>query len=423
MMEPFIRLIRITGRCWAIDAGPTSPNFPRYPILRFSVWVTSGYPLVLAQAAKRRVRAAVVYDGGFAEQGAEGTRRQARLVDLCREAEILLCGPNCMGVLNPHHPSTAYLQELRDPSGLAGNVGVLSQSGSFCVSLASDIRRFGFSHIASSGNEAVLIAADYLEYLADDPKTRVIGAFVETIREPQRFAAALDLAAVSGKPVVVLKVGRSERTRRAVATHTGGEAGDAAEISALLRAHGAVEVADLVEMTELLAVFQSERRPVGRRLGIVTSSGGLAELILDLAAAAGLEVPSLPAGAKAQIERDIGFVSGDGNPLDAWGSGAFAANLPKALALFDASPEHDVVVLCRDSAEAQPFDTPELVERYLDLFAEAAAKSKKPHYLLQTRPGVMDRAQVARLRAAGIAVAGGLREGLVAIDRRARRAV
>src|SRR5215510_2446188 len=129
-------------------------------------------------------------------------RRQSRIEGICREGGIALCGPNCMGVLSPHHPSTTYLQELRDPTGLAGNVGIVSQSGAFCISLLNDIRRFGFSHVVSSGNEAVLAAADYLEYLADDPDTQVIGAFLETVRSPDRFAAALDRAAALGKPVV-----------------------------------------------------------------------------------------------------------------------------------------------------------------------------------------------------------------------------
>jgi acetate---CoA ligase (ADP-forming) len=127
-----------------------------------------------------------------------------------------------MGVLNPHHPSTTYLQELRYLAGLAGNVGIVSQSGGFCISLLSDTRRFGFSHVVSSGNEAVLAAADYLEYLVEDPRTEAIGAFIEIIRQPDRFIGALDRAAAMGKPVVVLKVGRGERTRRAVSSHTGG---------------------------------------------------------------------------------------------------------------------------------------------------------------------------------------------------------
>ena len=371
-------------------------------------------------AAERGIRAAVIYDGGFAEQGEDGRRLQARIAAISREAGIALCGPNCMGVLNPHHPSTTYLQELRDPAGLAGDVAIVSQSGAFCVSLLTDIRRFGFSHIVSSGNEAALTAADYLEYLVDDPHTKIIGAFIETVREPERFAAALDRAEEAGKPVVALKVGRTLRTRHAVTTHTGGEAGDAAVISELLRAHRAIEVADLVELTEVLAAFQHWKPPAGRRIGVITSSGGLAELILDLAAAADLHLPPLAPPSRAEIAQQIGFITGDGNPLDAWGSGTFAANLPQALALFDASPQHDIIAFCRDNCTAQPFDSPDLARAYYDLFASAAARSAKPHFLLHTRPGVMDRAQIAELREQRIPVVGGLREGLTAIDRLAR---
>jgi acyl-CoA synthetase (NDP forming) len=376
----------------------------------------------LLAAAERGVKGAVIYDGGFAERGEEGRKLQTRIEEICRDAGIALCGPNCMGVLNPHDRSTTYLQELRDPTGLAGNVGVVSQSGAFCITLLTDIRRFGFSHVVSSGNEAVLAAADYLEYLTDDPDTQVIGAFLETVRSPDRFAAALDLAASRNKPVVALKVGQTDRTRRAVMTHTGGPVADPAVVSELLRAHRAIEASDLVEFTELLAAAQGARRPVGRRIGVVTSSGGLAELLLDAGASLGVQLPPLSPTIKAEIEDRIGFVTGDGNPLDAWGSGTFLTNLPIALGVLDRSPDHDVVVFCRDNCDGQPFEMPELPMSYLELFVRAAQNSKKPHYLLHTRPGVMNREQVAYLRAAGIPVVGGIREGLGAIDRLARHA-
>jgi acyl-CoA synthetase (NDP forming) len=376
----------------------------------------------LAMAAQSGVKGAVIYDGGFAERGEDGRRRQAQIEGICRDGGIALCGPNCMGVLNPHHRSTTYLQELRDPAGLAGNVGIVSQSGGFCIGLLNDVRRFGFSHVVSSGNEAVLASADYLEYLVDDPHTEVIGCFIETVRYPDRFAAALDHAASRGKPVVVLKVGRTERTQHAVATHTGGVAGDSRLASELFRSHSAVEVSDLVEFTEAIAAAQSTKEAAGRRLGVITSSGGLAELILDIAASTDLQLPPLLPAVKAEIDQQIGFVTGDGNPLDGWGNGTFLVNRPHALRVFDASPDHDIVVFCRDNCDDQPFESPEVGWAYLELFERAAAASSKPHYLLHTRPGLMNREQVAHLRKAGIPVVGGLREGLGAIDRLARQA-
>jgi len=258
--------------------------------------------------------------------------------------------------------------------------------------------------MVSSGNEAVVTAAEFLDYLVDDPHTEMIGGFIETIRGPNRFAAE--------------QLGN----RLPIVTHTGGPADDPQAVSELLRAHRAIEVADLVELTELLAALQGGKRPAGPRIGVITSSGGLAELILDVAASAGLQLPPLSVAAKAEIIAGIGFITGDGNPLDAWGSGTFAANLPKALRLFDASPDHDAIVFCRDNYDDQPFDMPETARTYLDLFVRSAEQSRKPHYLLNTRPGIMDWALVAYLREHRVAVVGGIREGLSAIDRLARNA-
>jgi acetate---CoA ligase (ADP-forming) len=414
---------------------PINPNYssvlgrPCYPSIADTPEVPEtaafcvGHRLVLdplKAAAERGVQAAVIYDGGFAERGAEGRRLQDDVVAICRECDIALCGPNCMGVLNPVDRSTTYLQELRDPAGLAGNVGILSQSGGFCVSLLTDISRFGFSAIVSSGNEAVVDAAQFLEHLVDDPATEVIGCFIEAVRAPERLVAALDRAAAKGKPVIVLKVGRSDRTRRAVASHTAGDSGDAQAFSGLLRTHRAIEVADLAEFTEVLAACQGARRPAGRRIGVITSSGGLAELMLDIAAAADLLVPPLPNAARVEIDRLVGYVTGDGNPLDAWGNGTFVPNLDHALAALQASPDHDCVVFCRDNCADQPMDAPETAMNYLRQFARTAAASDKPHYLLHTRSGFMDRSHVNLLREAGIPVIAGVREGLGAVDKLAR---
>jgi acyl-CoA synthetase (NDP forming) len=369
--------------------------------------------------ADKGAGAAVIYDGGFAEHGDEGRRRQAELVGMCREAGIALCGPNCMGILNPHHRSSVYLQEVRDPAGLAGNVALVSQSGSICIGMLADIRRFGFSHVVSSGNEAVVSTAQYLEALVDDPDTRVIATFTEWIAEPERYVAALDRAADAGKPVVVLKVGRQERTRRAIGTHTGGLAGESAVFSAMLRAHRAIEVSDLDELTEVLAVCQGRRWPTSRRLAVVTASGGQAELILDAATTAGLELPPLSAEGRKEIERVIGPVTGDGNPLDAWGNGDYETNLPYALATLDAA-EVDAIAFCSDSHDDAPMGRADRALSYSRLLVAAAARSAKPHYQMNMRPGVMRREQVRFLADHGIATIGGTRQGLGAIDHLAR---
>lgn len=365
----------------------------------------------------RGIKSAVIYDGGFAELGEEGKALQEDIAARCREANVALCGPNCMGILNPQARSTTYKQMIQDTIGLAGNVGFVSQSGSVCIGILSDLRRFGFSLVVSAGNEAVVTTAAYIEYLIDDPNTKVIATFTETIRDPERYIAALDRAAAAGKPVVVLKVGKSERTKHAITSHTGGLAGESRVFSEVLKAHRAVEVTDLEEMTEVLAVCQGKRWPRGPRIAVVTGSGGLGELILDNAIASGLELPPLRPAERIEAERVIGHITGDGNPLDAWGNGNYAENVRHAMAVLNASEYIDAVVYCNDVADKQQLGEPARVLDNVTMVSEAARQTKKPYYLMSTRFGLMNMKQVEALQAEGLVMIGSTRQGLGAIDR------
>ena len=246
--------------------------------------------------------------------------------------------------------------------------------------------------------------------------------FLETVRQPERFVAALDRAADRGKPVVVLKVGRSDRARRAITSHTGGLAGESRVIEAVLHAHRAIEVHDMDELTETLAACQGARRPAGRRIAVVTNSGGHTELILDVASSVGLELPPLAPATRAEAARVIGPIAGDGNPLDSWGNGDFQTNVPHALRTLGADPAIDAVVWCTDSTDGSPLGTPERFMTYAAMLVEGAKGSTKPFYLMGTRPGIFRRDQHELLSAQGIALIGGTRQGLRAIDRLARRA-
>lgn len=404
-----------------IDCYPSLADLPEPPDLAAFCISSARVHEQLELAIERGVKAAVVYDGGFAEMGEEGHNLQETIARRCREAGLALCGPNCMGILNPQARSTTYKQAVQDPEGLAGNVGFVSQSGSVCIGMLSDLRRFGFSLVVSAGNEAVVTTAEYLDYLIDDPATKVIATFTETVREPERFVAALDRAWAKGKPVVVLKVGQSERVRRAITSHTGGLAGEARVFSEVLRAHRAIEVQDLDEMTEVLAVCQGERWPKGPRISVVTGSGGLGELILDNATAAGLELPPLQPSERGEVERVIGHITGDGNPLDAWGSGNYADNLRHAMSMLNGSENIDAVVYCNDVADKQQLGQPARVLDNVNIVVEAARKTAKPYYLMSTRFGLMNMRQVEALRAEGLVMIGG-RQGLAAIDRVGRYA-
>ena len=280
----------------------------------------------------------------------------------------------------------------------------------------TDCRRFGFSHLISAGNEAVTTTADYIDYLADDPDTKVIATFTETVRDPERYVAALDKAADHGKPVVVLKVGRNQRTRDAITGHTGGLAGESRVFSQVLQRHRAIEVGDMDELTEVLACCQGTRWPTGNNIGVITASGGHAELVLDVASAAGLSLPPLSKSGRDEAERVIGPVLGDGNPLDAWGDGKFDINMPHGLGVLANEPDLDAVVMLSDSRD----DSPMAPTQYTHFLADVARATTKPCYLMNTRPGLFRQEFAHALRESGIAVIGGARQGLGAIDRLAR---
>ena len=152
----------------------------------------------------------------------------------------------------------------------------------------------------------------------------------------------------------------------------------------------------------------------------MTNSGGHAELILDVAASAGVELPPLAPDTRAEVTRVIGPLGGDGNPLDSWGNGDFATNVPHALRVLGSAPEFDAVVWCTDSADDSAMGTPERFLTYARMLAEGAAASTKPFYLMGTRPGIFRRDQLEYLRGHGIPMIGGTRQGLRGLDRLAR---
>ncbi|MET4577492.1 acyl-CoA synthetase (NDP forming) [Ottowia thiooxydans] len=415
--------------------GPVFPINPKYPtLLGYNCFASlddlSEVPDVTAiclngasalremtHLARIGARAAVMYDGGFAEAGEEGQRQQEQLLSLAQKAGIAVCGPNCMGIVNLVDGSSTYKLPILNGRALRGNIGLISQSGSITIGLLSDTRRFGFSHVVSAGNEAVVTAGDYVNFLVDDENTEIIALFLEAVRHPGKFKAALLKAARAGKPVVVLKVGNSRRAMEAVASHTGGLAGEARVFSELLKSLGAIEVTSLDEMTEILAAFQAKRLPHGDRIAVVTGSGGHTELVLDTVDRAALNLPPMQAHELELMRAAIGHFAGDGNPLDAWGAGDVSTNLRMALQHFSASPDYDAVVLCNENNENSAIGRSELA---CTVFAQSAAMSEKPHYLLNTRPGLMHSGNLELLRGAGAAMLGGVRQGLSAIDALAR---
>jgi acetate---CoA ligase (ADP-forming) len=282
------------------------------------------------------------------------------------------------------------------------------------------MRRFGVSNVISTGNEAVLDTTAFIEALIEDRHTAAIACFTETVRSPERFVAALDLAADRGKPVIVLKVGRGERTRRAIATHTGGLAGGSRVFTEVLKRHRAIEVADFDELVETLAALQSSKIPQGRRIAVLTGSGGQAELALDVVSEAEIILPPLDPTVRTDIERVVGPITGDGNPVDVWGKGQWLANVAHAVKTLDAHRAADAVAICFDFNDANPMGAPDRFVGYAETLNELVQSTAVPVFHLNSRSGLFHQELVKDLAQNGIAALGGLRQGLYAIDALAR---
>ena len=295
----------------------------------------------LRDALAAGVRSFIV-PGIGAEAGADGPVVLAELHGVAREAGAAFVGPNCMGVACPDGPST-WIGTVPG-TFLPGHVAAVVQSGSVGDAFIACGPRIGFRCVVSSGGEASRDAADLLAFLADDDGTRAIALFLETVRRPGAFIAALERAAEREKPVVCLKVGRSEAAARATLAHTGALVGSARAFSAVLRRYGAIEVDDLHDMFETLEVLGRGRRPPGRRIAAVSESGGECALLADQGEVMGLPFEPLPEDLAAALRAEFPNFVAPGNPLDAWAVADETVVYPRSLSLLAKSGAFDILL-------------------------------------------------------------------------------
>ena len=379
-------------------AGPVYPVHPRereilgltvYPDLRavpgevdfvISCIPAEGVPELLAACAEKGVRTVQLFTGRFSETG----RRQAAELERdvrerAREAGVRLIGPNCMGL---HDPSWG-LSFRPDLPRRAGPVAFLSQSGNNTteVLLHSDVRGLGFSTAVSYGNALDLDESDFLAYLARDPRTEVIGAYIEGVRDGQRFLQSLRTAA-RAKPVVVQKGGRTAAGARSAISHTSALAGSREVWRGALRQAGALEVATQEELIDLLVAFALLPRPAnvpGRRTGVVGGGGGRAVQAADACTEQGLAVPPLSDDIRRQLrERAPALWDWIGNPVDQSILAGASVSGAAILQMMIESPEYDLLVanIGEDWVLGRP-DFARRLSHIVERFVEIGRRSPK----------------------------------------------
>jgi acyl-CoA synthetase (NDP forming) len=312
-------------------------------------------PGILASAAAKGVTAAVVLSAGFAETGPEGERLQAEAMAAARAGGVRLVGPNCFGVQNADLPLNASISAGAPRGG--GGVSIVTQSGSYGMAVQALGRDEGLrvAKVLAAGNKADITDAELVAYLRRDPATRVICLLLESVTDSRAFFEQARLT-TPAKPVIAVLSGRTGAGRRAAQSHTAALATDDAVRDAALRQAGVARVRTGLQALDAARALSGQPTPRGRRVAVVTNSGGTGVELTDLLADEGLEVPELSAPLQAGLRALLPAYASARNPVDmtpAWR--LFTTMYPAAIDLLARSGEIDVVipVLLQRSASAE----------------------------------------------------------------------
>ncbi|HEY4183517.1 MAG TPA: bifunctional acetate--CoA ligase family protein/GNAT family N-acetyltransferase [Polyangia bacterium] len=295
-------------------------------------------PSIIAACVARQVATAVIISAGFRETGAAGAALERQIVEEASRGAMRIIGPNCLGVMSPVSGLNATFA-----AGMArpGNVAFLSQSGALLTAILdwSLREQVGFSRFVSLGSMLDVGWGDLIDYLGDDPRTRAIVMYMESIGDARAFLSAAREVALM-KPIIVIKAGRTQAASRAAASHTGALTGSDEVLDAAFRRAGVLRVTDIGEVFHLADVLGKQPRPAGPRLSIVTNAGGPAVLATDAVVAGGGQLAELDAETLARLNAVLPSAWSHANPVDILGD-ADPERFATALDLTAAAPTSD----------------------------------------------------------------------------------
>ena len=273
---------------------------------------------VIRQAVAKGTKTVMIFSSGFAEASEQGAAWQAEMAEIIRGSHTRVIGPNCLGMFNhaaKFYPTFTSSLEYAPP--IEGNIGLASQSGAYGSHLYYVARRsrLGIKYWITSGNEADLHTAEAIRMMAEAEDVHTIMAYAESIKDGDTLVEALDIARANRKPVLIMKVGHSEVGAHAASSHTASLAGEDAIYDAVLREGGALRCGSTEEMLDAAIALKPRIYPAGKKIGLVTISGGGGVLMADAAEDCGLDVAPMPEDAQAAIKEVVPF-AGPRNPVD-----------------------------------------------------------------------------------------------------------
>ncbi|RPF46553.1 acetyltransferase [Thermodesulfitimonas autotrophica] len=314
---------------------------------------------VTRDCGKAGVKGLVVISAGFKEVGKEGLAREKELVEICRAHDMLLLGPNCVGIMDTHTPLNA---SFAAGFPLRGEIAFISQSGAMLVAILdwSVKTGLGFSRFVSMGNKADLNEADFIADAVSDPNTKVILCYIEDVKDGEHFLRVAD-EATRYKPVIVLKSGTSQAGAQAASSHTGALAGSDLAYETAFKQTGIIRVRTMSELFDLAVVFTRQPVPRGRRVAVVTNAGGPGIVTTDSIEAGGLDMARFNRETIESLRGELPAEANVFNPVDVLGDARterFRFAMEKVLS--DENVDSAVVLLC-PTAVAEPVETAEAI--------------------------------------------------------------
>ena len=301
-----------------LPAYPTIADLPEVPDAAIIAVPAPHVARALEDLGRLGVGAAVIFSSGFAEVGGEGSAGQAGLAEIARAHGIRILGPNSLGLFNARRNYYATFTSTFDKAWpRQGGISIISQSGAFGSHLATlaQVKGLGAPLCIMTGNEADLIVGEVIGWLATDPETKVIAAYMEGINDGPTLIAGLEAARAARKPVILMKVGRSELGSAAAASHTASIAGDDVIADAVFREMGVIRVRTSSELLDFADIAAHGIYPARNTLGVMTVSGGAGVLMSDAAEDFGVAMPAMPEAAQAAMREVLPF-GAYRNPVD-----------------------------------------------------------------------------------------------------------
>ncbi len=367
--------------------------------------------------AKAGVQNAVILTSGFGEMGIDGVVRQEALASAAKSHGVRFLGPNCLGFVNYLDRVPVWTGQRRTQRS-TGSVGFVSQSGAIAALMADYAfhQNLPLSFLISTGNEADVDVASVIDFLAEEPNTKVIGVFLEGVRDPQRFAQAAWKAFRAGKPVIILKVGKSEQSARVAQAHTGSLVGDDRVFDAACRRYGMVRV-DAPETVVSTCAILSRVMLIEGGLALAALSGGMCEVAADCAAAEGLILPPLASETVESLRESFPAFGTPQNPLDLTGAAMLNPDLIEhALRCLAQDPGLGVIACVLDAPEIE--DQSGFVAKAFAAIARGVEGSVKPALVLSNLSAQVTKLGRELINGLGITyVASGVDRGIASLAR------